>query len=179
MERCSRRRRAAAACDAPVLGVACGSLGALSAVSREELLEALDRFGAGDSTVRSLPALVVRASGAPDDWAVNNCVVVRRGSGQIAVEVAVDGELYVRRAGDGLAVGTPSGSSAYSIAAGGLLLAKSFLIALRTTAGTTACAGLAYQPSHRIAFPESRPAQPGLAPWPRKRKRGIRSRCAT
>jgi hypothetical protein len=47
--------RAAAASDAPVLGVACGSLGALSAVSGEELLEALDRFGAGDWTVRSLP----------------------------------------------------------------------------------------------------------------------------
>jgi NAD+ kinase len=58
--------RAAAASDAPVLGVACGSLGALSAVSGEELLEALDRFGAGDWTVRSLPALAVRASGAPE-----------------------------------------------------------------------------------------------------------------
>src|ERR671911_189426 len=101
--------RAAAASDAPVLGVACGSLGALSAVSGEELLEALDRFGAGDWTVRSLLALAVRASGAPDDWAVNDFVVVRRGSGQIVAEVAVDGELYVRLAGDGLAVATPIG----------------------------------------------------------------------
>jgi NAD+ kinase len=115
--------RAAAASAAPVLGVACGSLGALSAVSGEELLEALDRFGAGDWTVRSLPALAVRASGAPDDWAVNDFVVVRRGSGQIVAEVAVDGELYVRLAGDGLAVATPIGSSAYSMAAGGPLLA--------------------------------------------------------
>jgi len=115
--------RAAAASDAPVLGVACGSLGALSAVSAEELLEALDCFGAGDWTVRSLPALAVRASGAPDDWAVNDFVVLRRGSGQIVAEVAVDGELYVRLAGDGLAVATPIGSSAYSLAAGGPLLA--------------------------------------------------------
>jgi NAD+ kinase len=115
--------RAAAASDAPVLGVACGSLRALSAVSAEELLEALDRFGAGDWTVRSLPALAVRASGAPDDWAVNDFVVLRRGSGQIVAEVAVDGELYVRLAGDGLAVATPIGSSAYSLAASGPLLA--------------------------------------------------------
>ncbi len=119
--------RAAAASDAPVLGVACGSLGALSAVSGEELPEALDRFGAGDWTVRSLPALAVSASGAPDDWAVNDFVVVRRGSGQIIVEVAVDGELYVRLAGDGLAVATPGGSSAYSMAAGGPLLAANTL----------------------------------------------------
>src|SRR5918995_4368886 len=113
----------AAASDAPVLGVACGSLGALSAVSGDELLEALDRFGAGDWTVRSLPALAVRASGAPDDWAVNDFVVVRRGSGQIVAEVAVDGELYVRLVGDGLAVATPIGSRADSIAAGGPLAA--------------------------------------------------------
>jgi NAD+ kinase len=119
--------RGAAASDAPVLGVACGSLGALSAVSGEELLEALDRFGAGDWTVRALPALAVSASGAPDDWAVNDFVVVRRGSGQIIVEVAVDGELYVRLAGDGLAVATPSGASAYSMAAGGPLLATNTL----------------------------------------------------
>jgi hypothetical protein len=45
--------------------------------------------------------------------------------------------------------------------------------------GNTACAGLSYQPSRRIAFPESRPAQPRLAQWPRKRKRGIRSMFAT
>src|SRR5918995_1210787 len=115
--------RAAAASDTPVLGVACGSLGALSAVSGGELVEALDRFGAGDWTVRSLPALAVRASGAPDDWAVNDFVVVRRGSGQIVAEVAVDGELYVRLAGDGLAVATPIGSTAYSMAARGAGLA--------------------------------------------------------
>ena len=74
-------------------------------------------------TVRSLPALAVSASGAPDDWAVNDFVVVRRGSGQVVAEVAVDGELYVRLAGDGLAVATPIGSSAYSMAAGGPVLA--------------------------------------------------------
>jgi NAD+ kinase len=87
------------------------------------LFQALDRFRGGDWTVRSLPALAVRSSGAPDDFAVNDFVVVRRGSGQVVAEVAVDGELYVRLAGDGLAVATPIGSSAYSMAAGGPVLA--------------------------------------------------------
>jgi NAD+ kinase len=40
--------RAAAPAGKPVLGVACGSLGALSTVSAEELAEGLDRFLAGD-----------------------------------------------------------------------------------------------------------------------------------
>ena len=39
--------RAAAAQSAPVLGVACGSLGALTAVAADQLAEKLDRFWAG------------------------------------------------------------------------------------------------------------------------------------
>ena len=115
--------RAAAAVDAPVLGVACGSLGALSAVSADHLAEALDRVRAGDWTARSLPALAIDPSDATDEWALNDFVVVRRGSGQVVVELAVDDELYVRLAGDGLIVATPVGSSGYTTAAGGPLLA--------------------------------------------------------
>jgi NAD+ kinase len=115
--------RAAAATSAPVLGIACGSLGALSAVTAEQLAGALERVWAGEWTPRSLPALAIGAVGAPEDWAANDWVVVRRGAGQVVAEVAVDDELYVRVAGDGLVVATALGSSAYSMAAGGPLLA--------------------------------------------------------
>jgi NAD+ kinase len=53
--------RAGAPTHTPVLGVACGSLGALSAVTAEELPSALDRFRAGDWTVRSLPVLSINS----------------------------------------------------------------------------------------------------------------------
>jgi NAD+ kinase len=115
--------RVAAVSSAPVLGVACGSLGALSAVAAEQLADALERIWAGDWTPRSLPALNIGAAGAPDTWAANDWVVVRRGAGQLVADVAVDGELYVRVAGDGLVVATALGSSAYSMAAGGPVLA--------------------------------------------------------
>jgi NAD+ kinase len=114
--------RAAASTRTPVLGVACGSLGAMSAVTSAELDGALDRFRAGEWTVRTLPALAVESE-AGTDWAVNDFVIVRRGPGQIAATVTVDGELYVRAAGDGVIVATPLGSSAYSMAAGGPVLA--------------------------------------------------------
>jgi NAD+ kinase len=114
--------RAATATNAPVLGVACGSLGALSAVVAGELADALERVRAGDWTARPLPALAIRAAGANDDWALNDFVVVRRGPGQIVAALAVNGELYVRLAGDGFIVATPAGSSGYSMAAGGPLL---------------------------------------------------------
>jgi NAD+ kinase len=115
--------RAAAPGDAPVLGIACGSLGALSAVTADRLAGALDRVWAGDWTPRSVSALAVDAGGGRTEWAANDFVVVRRGGGQLVVELSVEDELYARLAGDGLIVATPLGSSAYSMAAGGPVLA--------------------------------------------------------
>jgi NAD+ kinase len=109
--------RAATGVGAPVLAVACGSVGALSAVIGDELGDALERMHAGDWIACPVPALEVGPS-----IALNDFVVVRRGAGQIVLEVAVNGELYVRLAGDGLIVATPLGSSGYTMAAGGPLL---------------------------------------------------------
>ena len=115
--------RAAAPLGLPVLGVACGSLGALTAVRADRLEEALARFRSGDWKERKLPALAINPEGSPDAWAVNDFVVVRRGAGQVVLSLFGDDALYVRLAGDGLIIATPLGSSAYSMAAGGPLLA--------------------------------------------------------
>jgi NAD+ kinase len=114
--------RVAAPHDAPVLGVACGSLGALTAVPAEEFSAALERVESGDWIARRLPALAIEPAGAEAEWAVNDFVLVRRGAGQVIAEVSVDNELYVRLAGDGLIAATPLGSTAYSMSAGGPLL---------------------------------------------------------
>jgi NAD+ kinase len=115
--------RAAAAGDAPVLGVACGSLGALSAVTADDLVAGLDRVWAGNWTARSLPALAIDDGSGAREWAANDFVVMRRGAGQVVAELSVDDELYARVAGDGLIVATALGSTAYSMAAGGPVLA--------------------------------------------------------
>jgi NAD+ kinase len=115
--------RAAAAKGAPVLGVACGSLGALTAVAAEQLADKLGRVWDGEWTARSLPALSIRSADGRQEWAANDFVVVRRGAGQLVADVAVDDELYARVAGDGVVVATALGSSAYSMAAGGPVLA--------------------------------------------------------
>jgi NAD+ kinase len=111
--------RAAAPVEAPVLGVSCGSLGALTVVAAGDIGAALDRVVAGDWMPRRLPALAIQPVGAAKTWAVNDFVVVRKGSAQVLADVMVDDELYARVAGDGLIVATPLGSSAYSMAAGG------------------------------------------------------------
>jgi NAD+ kinase len=115
--------RTGATVDRPVLGVACGSLGALTAIAAGELAGALERVAAGEWVARRLPALCVGSDGEAPNVGVNDVVVVRQGAGQIAAEVHVDGELFIRFAGDGLVVGTPLGSSAYTLAAGGPILA--------------------------------------------------------
>ena len=92
--RCSASLRAAAPQGAPVLGVACGSLGALTAVAADDISEALDSVRAGAWRARSLPALAIGPEDAPDDWAANDFVVVRRGAGQLVADVVVDDELY-------------------------------------------------------------------------------------
>jgi NAD+ kinase len=114
--------RASAPVGAPVLGVSCGSLGALTVVPADRLVAALERLQYGDWTARRLHALAIEPTGAPSEWAVNDFVVVRRRAVQLMAEVMVDDELYARTAGDGVIVATPLGSSAYSMAAGGPLI---------------------------------------------------------
>jgi NAD+ kinase len=114
---------AGAAVGKPILGVACGSLGALTAVPASAVEQALDDVTAGRWHARTLPGLAVRPDGGAEQVALNDLVVVRRGAGQVVIGIEVDGELYVRFAGDGLVVATPQGSSAYTLAAGGPVLA--------------------------------------------------------
>jgi NAD+ kinase len=114
---------AAAAVGKPVLGVACGSLGALTATHADDLFDALDRMEAGDWNRRDLPGVGVGVDGNDPHIAINDLVVVRKGANQVTVDVYVDDDLYARFAGDGIILATPLGSSAYTMAAGGPILA--------------------------------------------------------
>ena len=80
--------RAAAHGNAPVLGVACGSLGALTAVHADGLAAALERVRAGDWTPRRLPAIAIHPAGGHDEWALNDFVVARHGAGQVIVNLS-------------------------------------------------------------------------------------------
>jgi NAD+ kinase len=107
----------------PVLGVALGSIGALTSVSAERLAWALEQLASGRWTGIPIPALDVAWGDAHAEVAINDVAVVRDGPGQILVSITVDGVLYARLAGDGLVVATALGSSAYTMAAGGPILA--------------------------------------------------------
>lgn len=114
---------AAAPTSRPVLGVACGSIGVLTSVPAGRLSAALDQVAAGDWSPRELPALEIAAGPGDERFAINDFAMIRHGTGQVITEIRVDDELYARTAGDGLVVATPIGSSAYTMAAGGPILA--------------------------------------------------------
>ena len=113
---------AGAAASRPVLGIACGSVGMLTAVHADHVTAALEMVGQGHWQPVAVPGLDI-AAGAGRHVAINDLAVVRAGAGQLIVSITVDGALYARLAGDGLVVATPVGSSAYTMAAGGPLLA--------------------------------------------------------
>jgi NAD+ kinase len=114
---------AAAPASRPVLGVACGSIGVLTSVSAARVSWALDQVAAGEWTPRRLPALQVASEAGDIGVSINDLVVIRNGPRQVITAITVADELYGRTAGDGLVVATPLGSSAYTTAAGGPILA--------------------------------------------------------
>lgn len=111
----------------PVLGINVGSLGFLTGVSGEEWEQAVESIAAGDyqlSTRTLLRVELRRPGGAAEIFTGLNDAVVSRGhhSQLIKVEVRIDGEGLSVYHADGLIVATPTGSTAYSMSAGGPLL---------------------------------------------------------
>ena len=119
----------------PVLGINMGRLGFLSSVSSDETIDAVNKILKGDYEVekRSLLELVgeeQRFKGI--NYALNELSVMRKdGSSLIVIQVFVDDKLLNTYWADGLILATPTGSTAYSLSAGGPIVAPnndSFLI---------------------------------------------------
>ncbi|MEH0936271.1 NAD(+)/NADH kinase [Micromonospora psammae] len=106
----------------PVLGVHLGRLGFLVEVEPPDLPRALARLVARDFTVESHACLACDICG-DDMVAFNDVALVRQpGSGFVTATLAVDGQQYGYYRCDALVVSTPTGSTAYSYAAGGPLI---------------------------------------------------------
>ena len=121
-----RVAREIAGSHTPILGVNIGSLGFLTAVPSDELGTALKRVWKGEFNFES--RVLIRSSGRCNGRLVQqdalNDIVISRGiaSRLIELEVRVDGEPLTRYRCDGLIVSSPTGSTAYSLAAGGAVV---------------------------------------------------------
>jgi NAD+ kinase len=103
----------------PVLGVNLGNLGFLAEVEPDALPDALDRLVAGQFTVEPHPCLEIRL-GDTRALAFNDLALTRvPGAGFVEATLTVDGNRHGYFRCDALIVATPTGSTAYSYAAGG------------------------------------------------------------
>ena len=115
---------AASSRDTPILGINFGRLGYLTEVTLPEMLPALESVVAGTAHFQQRSMLHTRTLRAgetlTDDLALNDVVVTRATiSRLIYLTVLVDDSFVTNVKADGLIVASPTGSTAYNLAAGG------------------------------------------------------------
>jgi len=103
----------------PILGLNLGGLGYLSSVEERDFDRALEMLAAGRYRVSERRMIAANGTFA----ALNDVVVTRELSGHLTrLDLEADGKLVTRYMADGLIFATPTGSTAYSLAAGGPVL---------------------------------------------------------
>jgi NAD+ kinase len=120
-------RIAEAGADVAILGVNFGSLGFLTEITLPELYPSLESVLGGTAQIEErmmLRSRTLRSGTVHADRLALNDVVITKGalSRIIDLEVEIGGRPVMRVRADGLIVGSPTGSTAYNLAAGGPIL---------------------------------------------------------
>ena len=111
----------------PILGVNMGTLGYLTEIEPEELIERLERWINRDDKSeivldeRMMLAVTLKSQHKSQTWrALNEAVIERQQSGHtVWLDVTINHEVFARYSADGVIVATPTGSTAYSMSARG------------------------------------------------------------
>jgi NAD+ kinase len=109
----------------PILGINLGRLGFLTCCNVDQLPNALMRFARRDFVAESRMALEARVfdsrGNERQQWIALNDVVLHKGgfARVVSFRIAADGEPIATFGADGIVLSTPTGSTAYSLSAGG------------------------------------------------------------
>ena len=110
----------------PILGVNIGNLGFLSSVELLEFENAMKKFIEGDYYVedRMILNCTLPYRAKHDEYTALNDIVVSKGTlaRVVKYELHIDNKFYIDFTGDGLIIATPTGSTAYSLSAGGPII---------------------------------------------------------
>ncbi|MDR1342103.1 MAG: NAD(+)/NADH kinase [Prevotellaceae bacterium] len=105
--------------DIPLVGVSTGRLGFLSSVSIDKVGEAMKCILAGDFDVERRTILQVEGCTDQRQYVLNEVCLQKRGAPIAEINVHINGEFLNNYWADGVIVATPTGSTAYSLSAGG------------------------------------------------------------
>ena len=115
--------------NVPILGVNMGSVGFMAELEEGELFQ-LERLACGEYSTEERMMLHVRVFRGKqvvfDEYALNDAVLSKGTIARVAeLDVSADGVLVCQLSGDGVVVATPTGSTAYSMSAGGPIVEPS------------------------------------------------------
>ena len=113
--------------EVPILGVNLGSLGFLTEITLENLYPTLEQVLNGKCEIENrmlLNAEVLRDGKKIENFNVLNDIVINKGALAriVNLEVFVDGQYMTSYRADGLIIASPTGSTAYSLSAGGPII---------------------------------------------------------
>jgi NAD+ kinase len=121
-----RIAREIAGSKTPMLGINVGGLGFLTDVQAHQLPLALEQVWAGETLLETRPLIEASGHVRGEEMsciALNDFVITRGALPRlIELELIVDDEVVTRYRGDGVIVCSPTGSTAYSLAAGGAIV---------------------------------------------------------
>ena len=111
--------------DIPVVGINGGHLGFLALAPRENIKEVFEGIASNNLNLEQRDLLCIEGLGEEKLYALNEVAVQRLGASMISIDATIDSNSVATYNGDGVIISTPTGSTAYSLSAGGPILAPS------------------------------------------------------
>lgn len=111
--------------EIPILGVNTGHLGFLASCGLEDVREMIHSVCRGEIRIEKRMLIQVISDSIPNDkwnYALNEVALMRHGSSMLTVRASLNDNFLADYRGDGLIVATPTGSTAYSLSAGGPII---------------------------------------------------------
>ena len=121
----------------PIIGINMGKLGFMTETEKEFAIEAIDRILKGDYILEKRMLLfcqVIRKDDVVKEFTALNDFVINKGafSRLIGIHMKIDDEFYREYSSDGVIVATPTGSTAYSLSAGGPIVSPEMELSIIT-----------------------------------------------
>ena len=109
----------------PILGVNLGKIGFLTEIDKNGLKKAVDALIKGEYTIEQRSLVRAQVPSGEKFYALNEAILTSSKSQVSSIKINIDNSYTATVRGDGVIVSTPTGSTAYSLACNGPILAPS------------------------------------------------------